>query len=132
MNVPRPTSNWEAATEAAIRQSLERGEFDGLPGHGRPIEGLDRPHDELWWVRKKLAEEQVDALPPALRLRRERELVLEAVAAARSEQRVRQLLDDLNAKIRKLNKYGASGPPSSMMPVDIDAAVEQWRTSRAP
>lgn len=130
MNVPRITPNWEAATEAAIRQSLERGEFDGLPGTGKPIDGLDRPHDELWWVRQKLAIEQVDTLPPALRLRREREVTLQAANASTNEAKVRQLLGDLNDKIRKLNKYGASGPPSTLMPVDIEAFVDEWRKLR--
>ncbi len=129
MNVRRVTSNWEAATEAAIRESLERGEFDGLPGQGQPIAGLDQPHDELWWVKQKLAAERVEALPASLRLKRERELTLEAAQTARTEAKVRELLDELNGKIRTLNKYGSSGPPSTLMPVDVERFVERWRSA---
>ena len=28
---------WESLTERLIREAQERGEFDGLPGHGRPL-----------------------------------------------------------------------------------------------
>ena len=127
MVIRRVTPNWEAATEAAIRESLERGEFDGLTGQGQPIAGLDQPHDELWWVKQKLAAEQIEALPASLRLRRERELTLEAARTARSEAKVRELLDELNGKIRTLNKYGASGPPSTLIPVDVEGFVDRWR-----
>ena len=127
---PRPTSNWEAATEAAIRISIAAGEFADLPGTGQPIPGLDGAHDELWWVKQKLAAEQVDTLPPSLRLRRERELTIEAAMACESEARVRTLVSELNDKIRKMNKYGTTGPPTSLMPVDIDRFVERWRAAR--
>jgi hypothetical protein len=34
-------ATWESVTERLIREAQERGEFDDLPGHGRPL-----PHDE--------------------------------------------------------------------------------------
>ncbi len=109
MSTRRPFSQWESATEAAIRDGIARGEFDALPGNGQPIDGLDQPHDELWWVRRKLAAERVDTLPPTLALRRERELVLEAAMQASSAERVRELVEELNVKIRRQNTYGATG-----------------------
>ncbi len=30
-------STWESLTERLIREAQERGDFDGLPGHGKPI-----------------------------------------------------------------------------------------------
>lgn len=78
-------------------------------------------------MKQKLAAEQIEALPASLRLRRERELTLEAARTARSEAKVRELLDELNGKIRTLNKYGASGPPSTLMPVDVEGFVDRWR-----
>ena len=47
----------ESLAERRIREAQERGDFDGLPGAGRPLEGLDGPYDELWWVKRKLARE---------------------------------------------------------------------------
>ena len=58
--------SWETWIDRQIREGMERGEFDGLPGHGKPIQDVDRPHDELWWVRDKLRREGVSYLPPTL------------------------------------------------------------------
>lgn len=35
-----------------IRESIERGEFENLPGAGEPIPGAGESDDELWWVRR--------------------------------------------------------------------------------
>ncbi len=35
-----------------IREAIEKGEFDDLPGEGSPIPGAGRVDDELWWVRR--------------------------------------------------------------------------------
>ncbi len=43
-----------------IRTAIERGEFDRLPGLGKPLY-LDDADDPDWWIRKKLREE--DLLP---------------------------------------------------------------------
>ena len=40
--------------ERQILEAQARGDFDGLDGHGRPLPGLGKPDDELWWVRRKL------------------------------------------------------------------------------
>lgn len=56
------------AVERMIEAARERGEFDGLPGLGKPIPDLDVPHDEMWWVRKWLEREELD---PAAELRAE-------------------------------------------------------------
>jgi hypothetical protein len=37
--------------EERIRQAAADGAFDDLPGAGKPIEGLEEPHDTMWWVR---------------------------------------------------------------------------------
>lgn len=35
-----------------IREAIEKGEFDDLPGEGRPIPGAGGVDDDLWWVRR--------------------------------------------------------------------------------
>ena len=37
--------------DEVIREAQERGDFDDLPGKGRPIPGAGKPDDDLWWVR---------------------------------------------------------------------------------
>ena len=38
--------------ERAIREAQERGEFDDLPGAGKPLADLGDPDDPMWWVRR--------------------------------------------------------------------------------
>ncbi len=126
-----PGVSWEGWTERLIREGIERGEFDDLPGRGRPLAGLDEPRDELWWVRDKLRREELDALPPSLALRRDRQQLLDNLAAFEDEAAVRATVDELNGRIRRLNRYGAAGPPSTVMVLDVDDVVAQWQARRA-
>lgn len=126
-----PGVSWESWIDRQIREGRERGDFDALAGSGKPIADLDRPHDEMWWVRKKLREEGASFLPPALALRKDREDTLDRVAAAASEAEVRRLLSELNTRIRQVNRLSASGPPSTVMPVDIDRELLRWRQRRS-
>jgi hypothetical protein len=63
--------SWESWVDRQIREGMERGEFDDLPGHGQPLRDIEGPRDELWWVRAKLRRENVSFSPPAISLRRE-------------------------------------------------------------
>ena len=68
----RPSTQAErsAYVENAIQQAIRRGEFDNLPGAGKPLEGLTGQHDPDWWIRRKIEREQLRGLgPPALTLR---------------------------------------------------------------
>ncbi len=126
-----PGSDWESWVDAIIREGQERGEFDNLPGAGKPIDGLDKPHDELWWVRRKLKDEGVSYLPPTLAVRKDKEDTLLAIEALRSEHRVRDLLGQLNERIRAVNRRPGEGPPSTVMPLDVDEILAGWRQRRA-
>jgi hypothetical protein len=124
-----PGTSYESWVDQLIRESRERGEFDDLQGAGKPIPGLDKPHDELWWVRNKLESEGVSYLPPNLALRKEKEDTLERLTSERSEGRVCQVLEELNARIREVNRRPQEGP--TVMPLDVEAVVSQWREARA-
>lgn len=39
----RPLQKWETAADEAIRAAQERGDFDNLPGHGKPLNLRDNP-----------------------------------------------------------------------------------------
>ncbi len=57
--------------DVQIRRAMERGEFDNLPGAGKPLRLPDR-HDPDWWVKSLIEREQITGvLPPALALRKE-------------------------------------------------------------
>jgi hypothetical protein len=55
----------ETLAERRIQEAIQAGEFDGLPGEGRPLAGAGTPDDELWWVRGWLKRNGVDPAQPA-------------------------------------------------------------------
>ncbi len=113
-----------------IDAAHERGEFDDLPGAGKPIAGIDGPHDDLWWVKQLMEREQLSWAPATLVLRRDVERALERLGEIPSERMVRSLFDDLNARIRKANSQATSGPPTTLLPLDVDRIVDRWRLDR--
>jgi hypothetical protein len=125
-----PGVTWESWIERQIRDGVERGAFTGLPGAGKPIPGRGQQDDELWWVRKKLASEGYDDLPPTLAVRRELDAVRARIAATADETEVRRLVAAINERIRHVNSHTVSGPPSTLGPLDVDEVVERWREAR--
>ena len=124
----KPRHPIERRVERLIREAQEQGEFDRLP-RGKPLP-LTGALDEAWWIKEKLRREKLSDLPEALAIRREAEAVLEGLARADDERVVRERLEELNAKIRKLNRTNAAGPPTTLAPVDVEAAVARWRAGR--
>ncbi|NUW44678.1 DnaJ family domain-containing protein [Nonomuraea rhodomycinica] len=123
--------NFESWIDRQIREAEERGEFDDLPGKGKPLPDLDKPYDEMWWVKQKLRSEGLSMpLPPTLQLRKDAEEALAEARAARSEREVRQVVEAINARIREAIRTGLSGPPLNLLPYDVDRIVAEWRASR--
>ena len=44
--------------ERRIQEAIESGDFDDLPGTGKPLPGAGTPDDELWWLRSFLERER--------------------------------------------------------------------------
>ena len=126
-----PGVSWESWVDRRIREARDRGEFDDLPGTGKPLPDLDRPRDDLWWVKQLMQREQLSITPPTLALRKAREDALATIAQSSSEETVRRILAELNARIREVNRKATSGPPSTLMPLDVEDVVERWRASRS-
>jgi hypothetical protein len=123
--------SWESWIDQQIREATERGEFDDLPGRGKPVPGLDGPHDELWWVKDKLRRERISFLPPALAVKKEVEDALDRVEDAASESEVRQIVADLNARIVEVNSRTVQGPSTSVAPLDVEMVLRRWRARRS-
>lgn len=118
---------FETWVERQIREARDRGEFEDLPGAGKPLSGLHAPHDELWWVKEKLRREEGTALPPTLLLRKEAAAAREAAGRAPTEAEVRSILAEVNAEIEKAIRAPMSGPPLNLMPFDVEHVVAEWR-----
>jgi hypothetical protein len=121
---------YESWVERQIREAIERGEFDNLPGAGKPIPGLiDR--DEDWWVKRLLEREQIEMpLPTSLALRKEASNLQQTLAEVRTEETVRAIVADLNERIRDTHRRRVDGPSLVLRPVDVEAAVAEWRRNR--
>ncbi|HEY2992377.1 MAG TPA: DUF1992 domain-containing protein [Methylomirabilota bacterium] len=122
-----PGKTWESFIEQQIREAMEEGAFDNLPGKGQPIPDLGIERDPLWWAKKLVEREKVSLAPPALALRRDVEQMLERLPRMRDEAEVRRAVEALNAQIRKVNATTAEGPPTNLAPLDVEAIVRQWR-----
>jgi hypothetical protein len=117
--------------EMAIQQAMRRGDFDNLPGTGRPLPDLHQTHDPDWWIRRKIEREQLTGLgPPALTLRKENEELDERLDATGSELSVRELLQDFNARVVEARRQLLGGPPVVTPTRDVEAEVARWRERR--
>jgi hypothetical protein len=126
---------YESPVERAIREAQERGEFDDLPGAGKPLR-LEGTDDPLWWVRRLAEREQIDftgALPPAVALRKEALTFPESLLDLRTEESVRRVLEDFNHRVRsdRLRPPDPRMPPLLAPTVDVDEMIERWRALRA-
>ena len=123
-----PGVRFETWIDRQIRQATERGEFNNLPGAGKPLRGVDRSYDEMWWVKDKLRREGLSYLPPGLALRKELHEVLEGASRARSETEVREAVEAINEKIRDaLRTPQLCGPAIDVVPVNVERVVGEWR-----
>jgi hypothetical protein len=128
---------WESPVERAIREAQERGDFDNLPGAGKPLRGIGASDvdDPVWWVKQLVQREQLDltgAAPPAVALRKERATFPGSLLDLRTEESVRAVLEDFNRRVRLDRLRPAVGPlPPLLAPtVDVEEMVQQWRTLR--
>lgn len=127
-----PTASDRAAyIETAIQQAIRRGEFDDLPGAGKPLEGLGERHDADWWIRRKIETEQLRGLgPPALMLRVENEEFDERVDALAGEADVREYVEDFNKRVIEARRQLLGGPPVVTPTRDADEEVAEWSVRR--
>ncbi len=120
-------SSW---VDLQVRQAMERGEFDNLPGLGKPIEDLGVEHDPDWWVKKLVERENIALLPPAIALRKEDAELDGRLDAINVESEVRRELDDFNRRVVETRRQLQGGPPVVTPTRDVDAEVSAWRDRR--
>ena len=120
-----------AVVETAIQQAIRRGEFDDLPGAGKPIPGLGETHDPDWWIRRKIETEQLTGLgPPALMLRVESAELEERLDRLPRESDVREALEDFNRRVIEARRQLLGGPPVVTPTRDVEGEATAWRERR--
>ncbi|MGN6780069.1 MAG: DUF1992 domain-containing protein [Marmoricola sp.] len=121
-------SSW---VDQQIRIAMERGDFDNLPGAGKPLENLGSQHDPDWWLKKLIEREQVSGvLPPALALRTEDAQLEATLDREWSEDEVRRQLEDFNRRVVEARRQLQGGPPVITKLRDVDAEVAAWRARK--
>jgi hypothetical protein len=116
--------------ELRIQQAMRRGDFDDLPGAGKPLP-TSATHDPDWWIRRKIERERLTGLgPPALTLRSEDAALDGRLDALGSERAVREHLDDFNRRVVEARRQLLGGPPVVTATRDADAEVARWRERR--
>ena len=126
-----PGVSFESWIDKQIRLAQERGDFDDLPGAGKPIPAGD-VDDELWWVKNYLRRENLPTdslLPTPLQLRKEIERLPDTIRGIPSEQAVRDVVAQLNLQIVEWLR-APSGPRIPVSPVDADEVVATWRQQK--
>ena len=126
---------YESAVEKAIREAQERGDFDNLPGAGKPLD-LHDANDPDWWIKRYAARENLDlggALPGALALRKEAATYPASLIDVTTEQNVREIIEDYNRRVLADRLRPAVGklPPMLAKTLDVEEMVEGWRRLRA-
>jgi len=101
---------YEKIVEQRIKEAMEKGEFDNLPGKGRPIPLEDDSHvpEDLRLAYKVL--KNADCLPPEL-LEKKEILQMEDMLTMIPDAKERyKLIKKINFKIMKLNLMGKKSP----------------------
>jgi hypothetical protein len=123
-----PVGDW---VDRQIREAQDRGDFDNLPLAGKPLP--KRSDDVLEWVADKLRSENADTralLPPSLQLRKELEDLPARLLKVPTEAAVREIVADLNKRIRAEILVPHPGPPLLVRLVDVEEEVARWRAAR--
>ena len=128
---PSTQAEWSAYVENVIQQAIRRGEFDNLPGAGKPLEGLTGQHDPDWWIRRKIEREQLTGLgPPALTLRVENAELEDRLDRMHRDSEVREAVEDFNRRVIEARRQLLGGPPVVTPTRDAAGEVRAWRERR--
>ena len=127
-----PEISFASWIDQQISEAAERGAFDNLPGAGKPLPKRGEAGAGQAWLQDYLRREGVSAeemLPTPLRLRKEAERLAGTVPDLRSEQEVREIVAELNRRIRQWRRIPV-GPPVFLPLVDEEAMVARWRDAQ--
>ena len=114
-----------------VRAAIERGEFDNLPGAGKPLR-LPDTHDPDWWVKGLVEREKLTGIaPPAISLRAEDAALDAELDRLATEEQVRSTLEDFNRRVVEARRQLQGGPPVVTPTRHIEDEVNAWRQRRA-
>ena len=103
MSNRNPFAALERIAEERIREAIQRGEFENLPGSGEPLKFDDELHipDDLRMAYKVL--KNADCLPPELELKKEIKTAEDLLSELKDEGEKYRQIKKINYLIMKLN-----------------------------
>ncbi len=112
--------------ERKIREAQEKGEFDNLPGKGKPLQLEDDSQvpEELRLAYKIL--KNADCLPPELELKKDIIRMEDMLRGVQDVKEKYRLMKKLNFQIMKLNMMRKASPLLEEDQVYYDKVVEQF------
>ena len=113
-----------------IRKAIEQGEFDNLPGSGKPLD-LPRVHDPNWWINNLMKREGLVLLPRSIQLRKDDAALDGHLDQLPNEEAVRREIAQFNERVIRARYQLPAGPPLITMPRDIEATVAAWAERKA-
>ncbi len=117
--------------DTVVDQAIRRGEFDNLPPQGKPIPGLTGTHDPDWWLKNLVEREQITGVLPPAQLRRDDAELDSSLDRESTEERVRQVVEEFNARVIDARRQLTGGPPVVTPTRDVEREVARWRGRRA-
>jgi hypothetical protein len=114
---PRPLEppQYVDPVERSIREAIARGEFDHLPGAGKPLTDLGRQYDPDWWARRYVDAARAQDAADEVRRTVRKELPFLRTASDRDAAAAR--VAELNGRITEVNR--ALAPEDRIPPIAL-------------
>lgn len=119
-------SQFQRIAEQKIREALEMGVFENLPGRGKPLQLEDDRHipEDLRLAYKIL--KNADCLPPELELKKEIRQMEDLLEQIPDEREKYRLMKKINYQVMKLNMMGHKSPLFEETQVYYKRLVEKF------
>jgi hypothetical protein len=127
-------SRFESLLDRQIRAAQERGEFDDLPGAGKPLPSDAAPYRPDWWVDRAVQRENAGAyaIPPTLALKKLADELTAGAAGYATERDVREAVAAYNEQAVRARLLPQEGLRRAIVlpKLDADRIVAAWREAR--
>lgn len=113
---------WDELIERRISQARRDGEFDNLPGEGKPLDLKEPDSDSDNWLSLKILKSS-GFVTDEVRYRKQIEELKEHLESASSSAQGKRLIREINDVIRKLNTMGTNIKPTDIAPLSEDEVI---------
>lgn len=123
---------FDKIAEKKIREAMDNGEFDDLPGKGKPLELEEDRHlpQDIRLAHKIL--KNADCLPPELELRKEILTIEEMLEGVKDTKEKYRQIKKLNFLIMKLNMTRKTSLDMDKNQVYYDKVVDRMGSGKKP